>query len=180
MAIECLSDNIKNMNNKRIHRFFSLFLLIVLPLFLFHGCKDFRDITLGEIQDFELNGFSGNVAKVSVYLPVKNPRGIGFRLTQMDLDMYYDGDFMGNVKNEKAVRIPRKSVDRYEIPLRVELPGMFGAIRAMKFFKDPEGEIKFTGTVKVKYFLMVGKTIQINETYDFQEGGHLSDSKSES
>ena len=155
----------------------TLLLIVFVSFLLLSSCRSFKDISFGEIQGVELNSFAGNIAHLSLFVPVENPRGIGFRIQQMDLKLYYEGDYLGHVTNAEKIKIPRKSTDLYEIKLKVELPGIFGAMRALKFLKNPGGTIKLAGEVKVKYLLLLGKTIEIKETHTLDKKQQIPEQK---
>ena len=143
------------------------FLLFVAVLFTFASCAGFEDIEIGEIEDVRFSNISGRSVEFEVSMAIDNPSAYRFRITDVDLDVYVNDDFIGNIKNVDRILIPGNSFELYTFPMQVEFSNILkGAFTMYNFFLERHAEVVIEGNIKVRSFPLY-KNIPVREKTHF-------------
>lgn len=88
---------------RRIH------LLPLLALFLFSCVKDFQEISISTIDNFQVKQLTQEGIEAEVKVKIKNPNSVGFNVYRSSCDVYYGETYLGKAKLNKKVRIAPNS-----------------------------------------------------------------------
>jgi LEA14-like dessication related protein len=138
----------------------NIFLLFIV---LFTSCGNFSKITVGEIKDFTVNGFEDNALLASVSIPVDNPTHHNITITDIDLKVYMNNQYLGKVNAIEPIVLLSKSNRNYNIDLKVRVANFFGA--ALTLMNLQNGQIilfRMEGTVSARSMLLK-KKFEISE-----------------
>ncbi len=142
--------------------------LIALPvvgLFMLSSCQSMKEVHIGNIEGFKIDGMAGQQVFVTLKVPVENQRLTGFRIVEMDFKAHLNDVYIGKVTNREKIKVKGHSKQTYDLPLKIKLPGLFGALGAMAALKSGKGDLALEGEMKLRYCLMLPKTIQVKETH---------------
>lgn len=137
--------------------------VFLLTVVLFSSCGNFSKITVGEVKDFTVNGFEDNALLASVSVPVDNPTHHKITITDIDLKVYMNNQYLGKVNTIEPVVLPSKSYGNYNIDLKVRVANFFGA--ALTLMSLQKGQVivfRMEGTVGARSMLMK-KNFEISE-----------------
>jgi LEA14-like dessication related protein len=117
------------------------------------SCSGFESIEVGEIEDVRFGNFAGRAVEFEVMMTIENPTSFRFRITDVDLDVYVNNEYLGKITNVDNVSIPSRSDELYLFPLKVEFSNILkGALSMYNFLIDREAEIVVTGAINVRSF----------------------------
>ena len=137
--------------------------LIWVALFL-PSCSGFEDIDVGDIEDIKISRITMRAVDFDVMLTLDNPTAFRYRITDVDLDVSINNEFVGNIRNAENVIIPPRSTELYTFPLQAEFSNILrGALSVYNFFLDRNAEVTIAGTIKVRSFPF-SRTIPVDET----------------
>jgi LEA14-like dessication related protein len=131
-------------------RYISLLFIV-----LFSSCGNFSRITVGEVKDFSVNGFEDNALLASVSVPVDNPTHHKITITDIDLKVYMNNQYLGKVNTIEPVVFPSKSYGNYDIDLKIRVANFFGA--ALTLISLQKGQViifRMEGSVGARSMLM--------------------------
>ena len=134
-------------------RYISLLFLLLLS-----SCGNFSKITVGEVKDFTVNGFKDNALLASVSVPVDNPTHHKITITEIDLKVYMNNQYLGKVNTIEPVVLPSKSYGNYDIDLKIRVANFFGA--ALTLMSLQKGQViifRMEGSVVARSMLMKNK-----------------------
>ncbi len=137
--------------------------IYLLFIVLFASCGNFSKIIVGEVKDFTVNGFEDNALLASVSIPVDNPTNHKITITNIDLKVYMNGQYLGKVNIVKPIVLPSKSYVNYNVDLKVRVANFFGA--ALTLMNLQNGQVinfKMEGSVGARSIL-IKKNIEISE-----------------
>jgi LEA14-like dessication related protein len=127
------------------------------------SCANLKNIEVGEIEDVTFGKFANRTIEFEVFMPIDNPSGFRFRITDVDLDVYINNEFMGTIRNVDNVLIPARSSELYTFPLKVEFSNILkGAISMFNLYLDRQAEVSIKGRIGVRSF-PVSRSIQVDE-----------------
>jgi LEA14-like dessication related protein len=139
---------------------------IILFASLFLSCSGFGDIQVGEIEDVRLRKLALRSVEFDVKLTIDNPTAFRYRITDVDLDVFINNEFIGNIRNVDNVLIPSRSSELYTFPLRADFSNILkGALSMYSFYLDRNAEISISGTITARSFPFSRK-IPVNEAAD--------------
>ncbi|MCD6068337.1 MAG: hypothetical protein K0S33_3163 [Bacteroidetes bacterium] len=89
---------------------------LIFPLFLLtllSSCvKDFKDITISNIDKFKVKQLTREGIEAEVKVTINNPNAIGFTVFRSKCDVYYGGAYLGKAKLSKKVKVaPNSNVE---------------------------------------------------------------------
>jgi LEA14-like dessication related protein len=139
------------------------FLFVILPVLFLASCANLENIEVGEIEDVSFSKFANKTIEFEVLMPIDNPSGFRFRITDVDLDVYINNEYMGKIRNVDNVLIPSRSSELYTFPLKVEFSNILkGAMSMFNFYLDRQAEVEIKGSIGVRSF-PVSRSIKVNE-----------------
>jgi LEA14-like dessication related protein len=135
--------------------------LILSSLFL--SCSGFGEIEVGDIEDVRFSKLALRSIEFEVQLTINNPTAFRYRITDVDLDVYINNEYLGNIRNVDHVLIPGRSGELYTFPLRAEFSNILGSALSMyRFYLDRNANISVSGTITARSFPFT-KKIPVNE-----------------
>jgi len=145
---------------KRIKTY--LFILIV--SFSLTGCISQSKLSIGNVQDVRLNTTNPKAVALDVMMPIENNNLSGFTITEIDLDFFINGQYLGKIRNDKQVRVKGNTAQSYHIPLTLEIKNMLAGMMLLmnKSEKAKSYKVGLKGHIKARSFL-VSKTVKIKE-----------------
>lgn len=139
------------------------FLFIILPILFLASCANLENIEVGEIEDVNFSKFANKTIEFEVLMPIDNPSGFRFRITDVDLDVYINNEYMGKIRNVDNVLIPSRSSELYTFPLKVEFSNILkGAMSMFNLYLDRQAEVEIKGSIGVRSF-PVSRSIKVEE-----------------
>ncbi len=79
----------------------SLFILA----FVLNSCKDFKEINVTNIENFQVKKLTKEGIEAEVKVTINNPNPIGFSVFRSKCDVYYGGVHLGKAKLSKRVKV---------------------------------------------------------------------------
>lgn len=117
------------------------------------SCSGFESIEVGEIEDVRFGNFAGRAVEFEVLMSIENPSSFRFRISDVDLDVYVNNEYLGKITNVDNVLIPSRSEELYAFPLKVEFSNILkGALSMYNFLIEREAEIVVKGAINVRSF----------------------------
>jgi LEA14-like dessication related protein len=138
----------------------NIFLLLIV---LFTSCGNFSKITVGEIKDLTVNGFKDNALLASVNIPVDNPTHHKITITEIDMKVYMNNQYLGKVNAVDPIILPSKSYSNYNVDLKIRVANFFGA--ALTLMNLQKGQViyfRMEGEVSGRSML-IKKKFEISE-----------------
>ncbi len=143
-----------------------VFFLISLTgsVLLSSGCTRIEEVEVGDIKNFELIRFTGSGIEFEMDVPVENPNRYRVRVTEADLDIFYDGINLGNIANPRNIAIPGRSSGVYSLTGTLYLESLTGGSSSlMSIFFQKSADIEIKGSLKMRAFLY-SRTFYVSET----------------
>lgn len=128
------------------------------------GCRSFKNVRIGDIQSIRIEKVSMQQVHFNLQVPIENPKRIPFRIVDMDLKLAFDGRYLGKVSNLDTIKVSGKSREIHDVNMRLQLPGLVGALNAISVLKEDAGNLSLTGDLKIKYLWLAGKQIEVEES----------------
>jgi len=97
-------------------------------------------------------------------MPINNENLSGFTITDIDLDFFINGQYLGKIRNLEPIRVKGNTKKAYHVPLTLEIKNMLAGMMLMmnKSEKSKRYKVGLKGHIKARAFL-VSKTIKIKE-----------------
>lgn len=138
-------------------------ILIILISFYFLSCKEFKEITVTDVDSFYLNKITTENIEAEIKLKINNPNSMLFSIYPSEFDVTYSGMHLGKAKLNKRVRLDSKSEKIYTFKLNARIADL-NPLDALKLFNlDKSGKIELNGDLKVGKFY-VKRKIPVNYT----------------
>ncbi|MBA7522518.1 hypothetical protein ES705_14637 [subsurface metagenome] len=132
-------------------------------IILFTSCSNFSEIYVGEVREFTVKGFEDNALVVTAAIPVTNPTLYKIRITEIDLKVYMNNQYLGKIHSIEQLVLPAKSDETYNMDLNVRVVNLFGAALTMiNLKKGQKINFRMEGTITARSVL-VKKRIEIHE-----------------
>jgi LEA14-like dessication related protein len=143
---------------------FPLFFLITIAFVISISCSGFENIEVGEIEDVNITRIAGRGIEFEVLMSIDNPSSFRFRITDVDLDVFINKEYIGKISNVDNILVPAGSSELYTFPLKVELSNILkGAISMYNLLMDRQAEVNVAGNISVRSFPITRK-IPVAET----------------
>jgi LEA14-like dessication related protein len=140
-----------------------LHLLLLVFILSSVSCANLENIEVGEIEDVNIGKFGGKTVEFEVLLPIENPSSFRFRIVDVDLDVYINEKFMGEIRNVDHILIPSRSSQLYTFPLKVEFSDILeGALSVFSMYLDRQAEVVVRGKIRVRSF-PITRRIMVDE-----------------
>ncbi|HEY1040084.1 MAG TPA: LEA type 2 family protein [Bacteroidia bacterium] len=86
-----------------------LLLPVILFVCLFASCSDFKEITVSNIDNFQVKKLTQAGIEGEVKVTINNPNPVGFSVFRSKCDVYFGGIYLGKAKLNKRVKIGANS-----------------------------------------------------------------------
>lgn len=127
------------------------------------SCGDIKDITFKGVDHVQLKGMDNNSVKFSADVSMFNPSSVNFRVSEVNLKMTVDGNFIGTLSIDEPLRIKANSDTSYLADFNLQLANLFTSATALYGMKNKRTvALDIQGYVKAKSFL-VRRKIDIAE-----------------
>jgi LEA14-like dessication related protein len=148
--------------NKELRRPFTAILL--LAALLLSSCKGVNDITFTGADGFELKGMENNAVQFAADVGVRNPSGIAFKVSEVNLKAIIDGNFVGTLTATGKIRVPAHSDSSYRMNFSLQLANVLtGASTLYSLSRKKQVTVDMQGYVKARSWLTTRK-VDIQET----------------
>jgi LEA14-like dessication related protein len=149
--------------NMRSFRKLLAVISLLIPASLFLSCSGFGEIEVGDIEDVRFSKLALKSVEFEVQLTIDNPTAFRYRIIDVDLDVFINNEYLGNIRNVDNVLIPGRSSELYTFPLRAEFSSILGSALSMyRFYLDRNADIRVSGTITARSFPFT-KKIPVNE-----------------
>lgn len=138
-------------------------LLLFIVSISFCSCKNLKELTVSDVEGFNLNKVSAEGIEGEIKLKIKNPNTTGFSIYRSEFDITFSGIRLGKAKLHKRVHIAANCERVYTFKLKSGPKDLniFDAIKLLN--SDNLGKIEVQGDLKAgKFFLK--KKFPINYT----------------
>jgi hypothetical protein len=136
-------------------------LIKILPVILvvvLSSCGDVHDIDLKGVDHVQLKGIENNNIKFSADVSMFNPSSVNFRISEVNLKMIVDGNFIGTLTLDKPLRIKAKSDTSYLADFNLQLANMFSGASALYNMREKKQvTVDMQGFVRAKSWLVFRK-----------------------
>lgn len=129
----------------------------ILFLFLFSGCLSVKSVSVGKVQDFNMEDFSDGEIKFSLKAKVENPNNFKIHITKVKLNAMLGNKLIGKVKHVNRVSIPANSEELIEIKATVKLAEEYNNLMDLAQLSMNKSSVKFNGYIKVRSFFFSKK-----------------------
>lgn len=135
--------------------------LSTLVILGFTSCATYEDLEFERMDGFKLGSIKGREINMTVGAVVTNPNWFAIKLLPSTVNVYLEGQLIGEVQLNEKVKIRRKQENTLSVPLNATLEdgAMFSLIRYS--MKDTLN-IRMTGDVRAGV-LFLSKKIAIDE-----------------
>ncbi len=133
----------------------NLFFIIVSVFFM--SCKEFKEITVTNVDSFYMNKITTEQIEAEVNVKINNPNNTGFSIYPSEFDVMFSGVRLGKAKLNKRVHIDGKTEKVYTFKLNSKISEMnpLDALRLMNL--DNLGKIDVKGELKAGKFYLKKK-----------------------
>jgi LEA14-like dessication related protein len=133
----------------------NLFFIIVSVFFM--SCKEFKEITVTNVDSFYMNKITTEQIEAEVNVKINNPNNTGFSIYPSEFDVMFSGVRLGKAKLNKRVHIEGKTEKVYTFKLNSKISEMnpLDALRLMNL--DNLGKIDVKGELKAGKFYLKKK-----------------------
>ncbi|MDP2386154.1 MAG: LEA type 2 family protein [Bacteroidota bacterium] len=97
---------------------------VLLLIFLLSSCKDFKEINVSKIENFQVKKLTQEGIEAEVKVTINNPNTIGFSVFRSKCDVYYGGVYLGKAKLSKRVKIGANSNSEHTFKLKGKFKDM--------------------------------------------------------
>jgi LEA14-like dessication related protein len=102
------------------------------------SCKVYQDVTLTEVNNVKMTEFGLEGVKAEITVSISNPNWYKLKVTDSEIDLYFEGQKIAQVKIEEDLVIPKKQVSTQTIQVNstgADLTAVMGNALAL-FFKS--------------------------------------------
>jgi LEA14-like dessication related protein len=93
-----------------------MFLLFVMAgVLMFPSCALYKEVEVQEILEVKVIEFDQDGADCEIFMTVKNPNGYKIQLTESEVDMFFEGKFLGKVELLEKIVLPKNSVSTVQM-----------------------------------------------------------------
>ena len=127
-------------------------LLVILTSLILFSCKEFKEITVTNVEGFYVNKLTLEKIEAEVKLKINNPNSTGFSIYRSEFDIVFSGMRLGKAKLHKRVHIGPKSERVYSFKLNKNLSDLNPLEVLGLLNSDNLGKIEVKGELKVGKF----------------------------
>lgn len=134
-----------------------LLIFIISVSMFFISCKEFKEITVTNVDSFYMNKITTEQIEAEVNVKINNPNNTAFSIYPSEFDVMFSGVRLGKAKLNKRVHIEGKTEKVYTFKLNSKISEMnpLDALRLMNL--DNLGKIDVKGELKAGKFYLKKK-----------------------
>lgn len=136
-----------------------------LVIILFTSCGRYKNIEIGEVQEFEMKGFHKDALILSVKVPISNPSLFTVKVTEMDTRVFINDQYIGKVNIADTVILMKKSEKIYDLDLQVRIANLLGSAKLMNLKKGSSVNVRIEGTIGGRV-MGIRKKVKVDESRD--------------
>lgn len=147
-----------------LHKLFNKFnIFFILVSLVFSSCIFIKAVKIQKIEKIEVSKLSLTSAILNLYLKIDNPNIFKIRITDIDLDVMIENEHIGSIQETEDIELQANSEQVVIVKLNVSFSNVISkAFRIVKLLSRQDANIKLTGTIQTKSFIIT-KTIHIEE-----------------
>ena len=134
-------------------------LFILLLANLLYSCSTPKDLEYRDFKNLTVEKLGVSATTLKMDLVYYNPNNFGMQLTNTDLDVFINNNYLGKTSQEYQVTIPKR--EEFSIPIKIDVDMKNLLKNGLTSFLSNEVLVKLTGTVRVGK-LNVFKTFPVN------------------
>jgi LEA14-like dessication related protein len=138
-------------------------ILIIFVSALLFSCRDLKEITVTDVDSFNINKITTENIEAEIKLKINNPNTMGFSIYPSEFEVIFSGIRLGKAKLNKRVHLDAKSERIYTLKLNSKITDL-NPLDALRLFNiDNLGNIEVKGDLRAcKFYLK--KKFPINYT----------------
>ena len=136
----------------------ALLFIFLLTNFLY-SCSTPKDLEYRDFKNLTVEKLGASATTLKMDLVYYNPNNFGMQLTNTDLDVFINNNYLGKTSQEYQVTIPKR--EEFSIPIKIDVDMKNLLKNGLTSFLSNEVLVKLTGTVRVGK-LNVFKTFPVN------------------
>ncbi|MBN1953226.1 MAG: hypothetical protein JW801_18620 [Bacteroidales bacterium] len=142
------------------------FLAGIFIIILVASCGRYKDIQIGEVQDFEIKGFNKDALVLEIKVPIDNPSVFNIEITEMDARVYINDKYIGKVNSTDTVMLHKKSEEVHDLNMNVRLANFLGsAMKVMNLKKGSQIHLRLEGFMMARV-MGLRKKVSFDESKD--------------
>jgi hypothetical protein len=135
-----------------------VFISLVLSLFVLSSCNSIDNIEINGVEKVSFKGIENNIVYFLAGINVSNPSGINFRIKEVYLAAAAEGNFLGTLQCNEAIKIVSRKDSVYMVPLSLKLGNIFtGAAALYKVSRQSKVKLEVKGYVRIRSALVTRK-----------------------
>ncbi len=147
--------------NPPIRVFFTRFILLIFSLTILSSCS-VKDVEVGNIQSFNVLEINKEYIEIDITAPVKNENNFSFRISDVDLNVTFNGIDLGKINKIKPIRILKKSESIQHLVFKIRLEQVAkGGLLFISSLLANKAKLKVKGYVKTSKFIF-SKRIKVD------------------
>ncbi|MBN2668369.1 MAG: LEA type 2 family protein [Bacteroidales bacterium] len=133
--------------------------------FFLYSCE-VKEVEVGNLQSFNINEITKEYIEVVLAAPIKNPNNFGFTISDVDLDITFNGIALGKINKVKNVKIDANSDEVKHLVFRIQLDKLAkGGLLIVPSLLTNRAKVEVHGYVKARKFLFNKKIpVDYNKT----------------
>jgi len=134
-------------------------LIIIVICSLLTSCI-LKPVKIADVKDISLKNIGKKSITIEFILPVTNPNPVKITVTEINFDIFINGEKINSYYNEKKIIVPAGNME--EVPFKTEiryrdmLTGTKGLLQSLF---NKQGEIHINGYIKIKVLCFYHKFI---------------------
>lgn len=135
--------------------------VILCALLVTFGSCSVKDPEFSNLRDVKLIKMDGSRIDLQFTVDCDNPNGFGFKVKRSKLDVSVDGDAFGVITLDEKIKIRRRSLNSYTVPVTVDLEE--GSLfRLVRYATRKEVTVKVEGKMRGSV-CGISKTMNVKE-----------------
>jgi LEA14-like dessication related protein len=131
---------------------------MVLSLIAASSCNNIQNIDIKGVEKVSFRGIENNTVYFLAGINISNPSGVNFRIKEVNFATATDGDFLGTLQCNEAIKIVSRKDSVYMVPFSLKLGNIFtGAAALYKLSRQSKVKLEVKGYVRVRSGLVTRK-----------------------
>jgi len=131
---------------------------------LLNGCEGLDAIEVTGVDNFAFQGIEDNIVHFSTDVTISNPSGVAFRVRDINLRAFVDGNYLGSLTNDEVIRIPARSDSVYNMDLNLRLTNIFSSASVfLGLSRQRQVDVELQGYVMSRSGLIT-KKVEVEES----------------
>ncbi len=85
-------------------------MLAMFIVWLLPSCTFYKEVEVQEILEVKVIEIDKEGADCEIYMTVKNPNGYKIQLTESEVDLFFEGKYLGRINLLEEIQLPKKSL----------------------------------------------------------------------